>query len=285
MADKSTIPGKEEIARLPHWARVAFAARCAQIVGPLFRAGWPEAPEDIVRKVHRAVDVAVESAARAELPEGAFDAAADVSEVIILAKDRTDVRYRDLAAYAANAALFAIRCAIAAGSNSARSESAINCATFAATYAFRALSRFDTTQHARQLNRLDFDLIEQAAAREGWTDESPIPSDFFGPLPDIYQLVLSSRYLEENATIEAESMAFPLLGIYIDAGNASKAAIEAEPDELPLLEIYIDPGNASKATIQEVLERLSDLHRAAGGFGLEFRTDGTFVLREEEVRR
>ena len=44
------------------------------------------------------------------------------------------------------------------------------------------------------------------------------------------------------------------------------------------IEIFIDPGDASKETIQAVLERLDDLHRAAGGLGLEFTVD------EQDVR-
>ncbi len=39
------------------------------------------------------------------------------------------------------------------------------------------------------------------------------------------------------------------------------------------IRIYIDPGNASKETIQDVLEKLSDLHIAAGGLGLEFSVE------------
>jgi hypothetical protein len=54
--------------------------------------------------------------------------------------------------------------------------------------------------------------------------------------------------------------------------------------ELPDLELFIDPGVASKETIQEVLEALSDLNRAAGGLGLEFSVDGLLVMAQEEAR-
>jgi RNA polymerase sigma factor (sigma-70 family) len=53
--------------------------------------------------------------------------------------------------------------------------------------------------------------------------------------------------------------------------------------DCPSLEVFIEPGNASKETIQEVLEALSDLHREAGGLGLEFSVDGLFVMAREEV--
>ncbi len=35
------------------------------------------------------------------------------------------------------------------------------------------------------------------------------------------------------------------------------------------ISIYIEPGDATKDTVQEVLEKLSDLHIACGGLGLE----------------
>jgi hypothetical protein len=50
------------------------------------------------------------------------------------------------------------------------------------------------------------------------------------------------------------------------------------------LSLYIDPGNASAKTIQAVMEALSDVHRAAGGIGLEFRTDGLELHVFEEAR-
>src|SRR5438552_2221502 len=40
------VPTQEEIEKLPRWARVAFAARCARRVLPAFKHFWPEAPEE-----------------------------------------------------------------------------------------------------------------------------------------------------------------------------------------------------------------------------------------------
>lgn len=56
------IPTKDEIAALPWWARVAFAARCARRVLPLFQAGWPSAPKKHVHAVTMAVETAERSA-------------------------------------------------------------------------------------------------------------------------------------------------------------------------------------------------------------------------------
>lgn len=43
-------PFEPDIDRLPRWARVAFAVRCAQRVEPVFRSTWPDAPRE-----HRAM--------------------------------------------------------------------------------------------------------------------------------------------------------------------------------------------------------------------------------------
>ena len=36
-----------DLARLPCRARVAFAARCARLIHPRFKAEWPDAPDDM----------------------------------------------------------------------------------------------------------------------------------------------------------------------------------------------------------------------------------------------
>jgi hypothetical protein len=48
-------------------------------------------------------------------------------------------------------------------------------------------------------------------------------------------------------------------------------------------ELFIDPGDAATEDIQAVFEALSDLHRAAGGLGLEFKLDGTALVPAGEV--
>jgi hypothetical protein len=41
MSQEITIPSEEEIKQLPRWAIVAYAARCARRVEPLFVFFWP----------------------------------------------------------------------------------------------------------------------------------------------------------------------------------------------------------------------------------------------------
>jgi hypothetical protein len=56
--------------RLPHWARVAFAARCARRVQPLFAAAWPDAAPARVAAVERAIALAERSAAERRAYDG-----------------------------------------------------------------------------------------------------------------------------------------------------------------------------------------------------------------------
>ena len=69
-----------------------------------------------------------------------------------------------------------------------------------------------------------------------------------------------------------------LLGI--NEQDASSAGHHGAP---LALEIYIDPGDGSVETIRDVLLRLSDLHVAAGGLGLQFKSDGLLVRAMEGV--
>ncbi len=50
------IPTEQEIAKLPRWAIVAFAARCAIRVEPAFKYYWPEASNDQIAAVKWAID-------------------------------------------------------------------------------------------------------------------------------------------------------------------------------------------------------------------------------------
>ena len=51
MAERIEIPTEKEIKQLPRWAQVAFAARCARRVQPLFSMFWPDAPQEHIDAV------------------------------------------------------------------------------------------------------------------------------------------------------------------------------------------------------------------------------------------
>src|SRR5262249_36702309 len=92
---RSTLPSEEEIAKLPRWAQVAFGARCARRVLPLFLQKWPDAPEEHIARLVWAVETGEKSAASAGKggdwapPAGAIVCAAYVCDAVINAdRDR-----------------------------------------------------------------------------------------------------------------------------------------------------------------------------------------------------
>jgi hypothetical protein len=60
--------------RLRHWSRVAFAARCARRVQPLFREAWPDAIERRKAAIEEAITLAEQSAAEGRPLEGLNEA-------------------------------------------------------------------------------------------------------------------------------------------------------------------------------------------------------------------
>ena len=89
----TTLPTEEEIAELPRWARVAFAARCARRVEILFPVYWLEAPHEARQTVQVAVELAegaaanrhADSAHRESMLEAAI-ISIDAAEVVSLSE-------------------------------------------------------------------------------------------------------------------------------------------------------------------------------------------------------
>jgi hypothetical protein len=60
--------------RLSHWSRVAFAARCARRVQPLFAEAWPDATAARKEAVERAIALAERSVAERQVCDGLKEA-------------------------------------------------------------------------------------------------------------------------------------------------------------------------------------------------------------------
>lgn len=75
------------------------------------------------------------------------------------------------------------------------------------------------------------------------------------------------------------------IGLNARVLELSSPSISRDHIETPTtIDIYVDPGSASVETLQGFFDALSDLHVAAGGLGLEYKTDGNsvFALSETE---
>lgn len=161
------LPSEGEVAALPRWARVAFAARCARRVLPLYLSYRPPS-DDLVQKLDPEVAV-VEAESSASL-----GASADGSLGYELAASMAfiDGDRRDEAAHnAANAAAYAAA--------DAADEDRPTRTFFAMNYASHATK---LVYDIDGVIRREFDQLARVAGYQRWDDESPVSPDVFGPL-------------------------------------------------------------------------------------------------------
>ena len=172
---------------LPHWARVAFAARCARRVQHLLRRHWPDVKQVRIDAVERAIDLTERSAAHARAMDGLEDATTNAVVAAGAAlcqmygmpsptepspSDETDaVIASQIAKVAENAA------EAAKGTEQDSAQFALAAFAFAQTVAVEAGGAFI----AKDMRR-DFAILRRVAHLKGWTDQTPVPPSFFALL-------------------------------------------------------------------------------------------------------
>src|SRR5262249_9886547 len=157
--------------KLPRRAVVAFAARCARLVQPLYALPGPQG-EEHAKAVDRAIRVAEDWASGQDVADAAARAALAAQEADDAAADAYVARV------AARSAAFAAQAAAEAELEA--SDSAVD-ASFAASSAEEAALRAGDAAALAAIQR-DHELLRESAVRERWTDETPVPPGFFGPL-------------------------------------------------------------------------------------------------------
>lgn len=163
----NTLPSEEEIANLPRWARVAFAARCARRVFPLLRHFWQESPNQYASAVVHAIESAEESAILGSV---------DASSIESIATD---------AVVAAGAARTIPRAAAVARAAKTAADSdpiAYQYADAGRVWdaALAAVEAADSS--VVNFLRRDFDHLLNLSKWQHWTDDTPVPPEVFGPL-------------------------------------------------------------------------------------------------------
>lgn len=247
---------REEIEKLPRWARVAFAARCARRVEP-FYLRVPMLGKKYGPAVTRAIDVAFgfSSGRLCASPSGSEN----VGSAQRIIEDAG--RAADLASWIAYdgsdpAARMRGQDAYGSASRAASSAEAAAYAAAQVTYADQALFwAWNATEccisyrtpapgplevaYARA-ERQDYTALLQAAHRQAWTHHSHVPETFFGPL-------------WPNGLPEG----WPT--------GISQSLLQARPAPYDFL---IDPDDASAEEIALLLKKISDLYCFLGGSGL-----------------
>ncbi len=273
MSEEIKLPTKEDMAQLPIWAIVAFAARCARRVQPIFTT-WPKALRMSIDAINNAISIAemisewkyknrIEKVTDVNVATYTAEAyaytamAAEAAE--IPAPEVGAYAAADDAAYAAaEAAKATIGVAESAVNNNAHSTALV--AAYATAEAAKAAPKHLQTTIRKEIIRDFKSLLKKSLRLEYQKDPLPQPyTKIFGPMwPD------------------GEPEGWP-------KSEATETDLKTEFYEQPPLEIYIDPGNASKKTIKAVFEAINDWHIAAGGLGLEFINDGNFTYASDKV--
>lgn len=169
----TSLPTENEIEKLPRWARVAFAARCARRVLPLFGVAWPEAKQFHFGSVENDVEVSelAASLARAPARGGDDDVAATALEAHIKK------------AAGAQAVARAARRAARAADCDPNIDVEYDLYNFATEGMEAAAEASDSVSiDIRPAIRRDFDHLAALAQWQHWTDDTPVPQDVFGPL-------------------------------------------------------------------------------------------------------
>jgi hypothetical protein len=171
---------------LPHWARVAFAARCARRAYPLFVKSWPKAIARRSESILTAIQLAERSSAEGKVVEG-LDSA--ISETVITA----------------GAALSSVY-GFASNEPSPNDNNSATIASFVSHVAGKAATAAnarpcDSTMPALEAHSLcqnaaaaaasisiliaiegDFARLHRAVVRGSWSDETAVPLTVFESL-------------------------------------------------------------------------------------------------------
>ncbi len=203
MADEVTLPTEEEIAQLPRWARVAFAARCARRALPLFKKYWPDAPKRHPDAIIQAIEFAEQAAGAAHTVVGIYSAK-------VAAAYATAAK---AAAYASKAAAYAAKAAGYAANDAAYAAYDANDAAYAVT---NVVSDDDAIGDADDFAadaakaawsagiplsdiRKDFIKLQNESILRKWTDDTPVPPSVFDSLDEPAHALLLDLHSEPGA--------------------------------------------------------------------------------------
>jgi hypothetical protein len=170
---------------LPHWARVAFAARCARLVLPLWFRHWPESADEHIEAVRIAIELAEQSAAEGRPVDGLDQARmhAVMAAGAALLGDFKGINARPpenalsgtIASFVAKAAEHAAKSAATEAKDSTLA------AMEAWSFATQAAGSADEPEIMQELKD-DFTRLFRVAKRGGWTNRTKVPVEIWSML-------------------------------------------------------------------------------------------------------
>lgn len=258
----SDLPTSEEIAQLPRWASVAFAARCALRVMPRFQI---HAHYDGIRDHVVAVREACFFAARcATFGQFSVNSATNFGEEVMLATAaayETSTFSDPPGLHAASAAESAEAAVEAASDAWHFIDSKNNPTETASAYAWQAADESDEVADAI---RRDFDTVLQLSIELNWDDRTGVPQAVFGAMwptsePEWYRKgkawharALGGGYLTKTVYDNNEKHQEPCF--------VTDDTPRAQP-----LQVYFDPEKYSPDEQGEILSVLSRIYRLQTG--------------------
>lgn len=271
------VPSREEIASLPKWAIVAFAARCARRVQPLFQYFWPDAPDELILSIDRASKLAqassenpaMASTARSAIYLTAASKANAAASAVETALGSATVETRNAAAdaaYAARNAAFAVLTAAESLKQSSyvyAAKNAVDSAVYAVQNAAEASAELDARIQTSLAIRHDLQTLIAAAINNKWSDSTAVPSDFFGPLWPEGTPAAWPQYTSKNTPVSLHDLIEESsldLGIVDDEGLSIEFEIPDDIDD-----------DFLAALIAALITATSARHVEHGGSGLQLK--------------
>jgi hypothetical protein len=172
------------LAELPHWARVAFAARCARRVLPLFSENWPNAKPERGQAVLTAIRLAEESAEAGRaldgLKEAEINAVATAGAASMGLYGCPDGMEREPLPEDGNRAIVAANVARVA-QNAARTARSYSGESAEAALEAFGFARSAASDGEELLDRIldDLSRLHRAARDAGWWHRTPVPTNIW----------------------------------------------------------------------------------------------------------
>jgi hypothetical protein len=172
------VPTEAEIELLPQWARVAFAARCARRVLPLFRNFWRDAHELHSAALNNAI---VFTEFTASVAKAAKDTTYATAYAVGVARAAQDAH----APKTAHDIIYAAVYAAGTVTNTTKATLATTSVSYAAAVCAATTNAAPIISNLIRPIRSDFETVYDMSRASHWTDDSPVPPSVFGPLwPD-----------------------------------------------------------------------------------------------------
>jgi hypothetical protein len=181
----AVLPSEEEIAALPRWARIAFAARCARRVWPLVLSSWTAAPTHHLSTGKRAIIRAEQIANGADFyaQDGNILGTTDGASRAAFETITSDGLANDVVTIGLKTAGDAVYAASQSGSADTVANAVSNSELTITTFLMEQSSWNQTfSSTGSGVIRRDFDHLADLALWQKWTDDTPVPPEVFGPL-------------------------------------------------------------------------------------------------------